>query len=181
MNLEHALKIPGFTNVNELRWLAEQASTRRHIVEIGSWKGRGTRAMADNIMVGASVCAVDTWNGTAEDWHMEELAGKHPDWLYNEFIANVSGSTGVVRPYRTSSLHAADEFRQLGLTFDMIFIDAAHDYQNVKDDVLAWRPLLAPGGLLCGHDFEPGRGGVIQAVKECIPNARRLGIGTIWI
>jgi predicted O-methyltransferase YrrM len=148
---------------------------------------------------------VDTWNGTPEDPHFKELVGKPEDWLFNQFAANIGddllhrlvrvepsnelyeGATTkevyTVRPLREPSLAAA---RYLGggcynIKFDMIFIDAAHDYQAVKDDILAWLPLLAPGGLFCGHDFFPGRGGVIQAVTECFPKARKAGAGTIWV
>jgi predicted O-methyltransferase YrrM len=198
VNIENALKIQGFTNENELRWLAEQASTRKTVVEIGAWKGRSTRAMADNLPEGGVIYAVDTWNGTPEDPHFKELVGKPEDWLFNQFAANIgedllhrekvengvrTAVTYTVRPLREPSLTAA---RYLGggcydIKFDMIFIDAAHDYKAVKDDILAWLPLLAPGGLFCGHDFFPGRGGVIQAVTECFPKARKAGAGTIWV
>jgi hypothetical protein len=182
MNLTAALKIHGFTNEGELRWLAEQASIRSKIVEIGSWKGRSTRAMADN--TNGTIYAVDTWKGTPEDPHFKELIGKPDSYLIDLFGANMDPlwfePPHKVRCVQLPSLEAA---KYIGgrAPFDMIFIDAAHDYENVVADIRAWQPLLAPGGLLCGHDFEPGRGGVIRAVKDCLPNARRLGIGTIWV
>ena len=181
MNLTEALRIPGFTNEHELRWLAERAKAcdGGNIVEIGAWKGRSTRAMADNTT--ATIHAVDTWSGTPEDPHMRELAGKPEDWLIEQFRTNIGAehlATLHVRVCRGSSLDHARS--AIGL-FNMIFIDAAHDYQAVKDDILAWRPLLAPGGLLCGHDYYPGRGGVIPAVRECCPKAKLAGAGTIWV
>ena len=36
---------------------------------------------------------------------------------------------------------------------DLAFIDAAHDYRNVRADVLAYWPKLKPDGVLAGHDF----------------------------
>lgn len=181
MNLENALKIPGFTNQFELEWLAKQASTRNRILEIGSWKGRSTRAIADN--TDGTVWAVDTWNGTPEDPHFKELVGKDPDWLFDEFLTNI-GDTHLreqsVRPLRLSSLDAAATL-SAKFKFDMIFIDADHSYEAVKADVLAWRPLLAEGGLFCGHDYVAGRGGVLRAIDEFVPNVRRAGVGTIWV
>jgi hypothetical protein len=57
--------------------------------------------------------------------------------------------------------------------FDFIYIDAAHDYDSVKDDLEAWWPKLQDGGIFSGHDYFPDtriwRGkacGVYQAVNE---------------
>lgn len=185
MNVTNALNIHGFTNERELVWLAQQASTRKRIVEIGAWKGRSTRAMADNTE--GTVYAVDTWKGTPEDPHFKELIGKPDDYLIDLFGKGIgeehlAGPRHHVRPLQMPSVEAAN-YLGVGcynLKFDMIFIDAAHDYENVKADILAWKPLLAEGGLLCGHDYEPGRGGVIRAVNETVPTAHRIGIGTIW-
>lgn len=176
MNLERALQIQGWTSEPELRWLAEQASTRNQIVEVGSWLGRSTRAMSDNTT--GTICAVDTWNGSGAE-HAEILAGKDGDWLFEKFYDNVLADTANVIPYRRPSPEYASAFKEGGQTFDMIFIDAAHDYESVKADIQAWTPLLAPGGLLCGHDFDAGRPGVVQAVKELVPDYKR-GPGSLW-
>jgi hypothetical protein len=142
--------------------------------------------MADNLPPGGVIYAVDTWRGTKEDGHYKQLQGKPEDWLLNEFQKNIgealfAGPAHIVRALQLPSIEAA---KYLGtecykLSFDMIFIDAAHDYDNVKADILAWRPLLAPGGLLCGHDFDAGRAGVVRAVRELIHNPRRAP-GSIW-
>jgi hypothetical protein len=61
----------------------------------------------------------------------------------------------------------------------MVFIDANHLYEPVKFDITAWRNLVCPGGLLCGHDYRDPEPGVKQAVDELVPN-RKLGPDTIW-
>lgn len=176
MELEIALKIPGWTSEAELRWLAEQASLRKNILEVGSWMGRSAAAMAANTQ--GTVTAVDTWAGTAGDRvHEEQLAGKGKDWLFRQFLKHT-------KPYQ--NIHTIRQSSQNASTtvadrkFDMIFLDGAHDYDSVKTDLQAWIPLLESGGLLCGHDFDGGRPGVVQAVRELVPNLRKVGIGSLW-
>lgn len=177
-NVSNALKIPGWTSEAELLWLATQASTRTRIVEIGCWKGRSTRAMAENTL--GTVYAVDTWKGTEADGHFKELDGKSEHWLIKEFFKNL----WTLQPFnvcaaRMPSIQGADFLKSEG-SFDMIFIDAAHDYASVKADIEFWLPLLAPGGLFCGHDYDRGRPGVVQAVDEAFGKIDR-GPGSIWI
>lgn len=38
-------------------------------------------------------------------------------------------------------------------TFDLVYVDAVHVYQNVIDDVRAAFPLIRRGGWIAGHDY----------------------------
>lgn len=38
--------------------------------------------------------------------------------------------------------------------FDLVYIDAAHDYKSVRRDIDAWWPRVKSGGMLGGHDYE---------------------------
>lgn len=77
-------------------------------------------------------------------------------------------------PYGTivlkfSSLEAA-RFMADGL-LDFVYIDAGHDYDNVKADIEAWTPKVRKGGIVSGDDyyeFPSGKGGVIPAVNEYV-------------
>lgn len=166
MNLEKALKTEGWMSEPELQWLAEQANLYDLIAEVGCWMGRTTRVMADN--TAGSIVAVDTWEGSEEN--QDELRGKPSNYLFQKFTDNLADHiiNGKVVPLRIASLAAAGQFALSKTRFGMVFIDAAHDYQNVKNDILAWRPLVAPGGLLCGHDYDWGYPGVVHAVRELI-------------
>ncbi len=174
MDISKAMSIPGSMSPEELQWLAEQASTRSLIIEIGSDQGRSTRALADNTR--GTVYAVDLW----EDFTVEDESGLYSRTEYTGrrfdlFCQNMAGCDNV-RTVETTSLEAAqllDDVR-----FDMIFIDASHDYESVKADILAWQPLIREGGLLCGHDYTT-KPGVKRAVDELIQNFQ-LVAGCIW-
>jgi predicted O-methyltransferase YrrM len=177
INLEVALKIPGWMSEEELSWLAEQAQTHQRIVEVGCWRGRSTRALADN--TSGKVWAVDTWRGSTE--HYGELIQHGRCWLYNEFMANKAANVTEVCMSSISAARMLCSVEQkTPVPFDMVFLDGAHDYESVKADILAWQPLLSNFGLLCGHDYgNVDYSGVKQAVDELVPNAS-LAVGTIW-
>lgn len=72
--------------------------------------------------------------------------------------------------HRMYSVDAAKKFPNESL--DFIYLDARHDYDGIKEDMLAWWPKLKTGGVFAGHDFVPdgtlkaGLFGVMKAVAE---------------
>lgn len=49
---------------------------------------------------------------------------------------------------------------------DYIYIDAAHDYENVIHDISVWDRKVRRGGIVSGHDYSRNHPGVIRAVDE---------------
>lgn len=157
----------------ELTWLAQQATQHYRIAEVGSYQGRSTTALAENTK--GMVFAVDTWLGSEE--HTPEQIGAEGE-LFRVFSQNVSGLP--VLPVVGESVKVAEHFQKVGFkVFDMIFIDASHDSQSVKADIAAWRQLLQPGGILCGHDFTTWPG-LAQAVTESLGPVQ-LPAHSIWL
>ena len=75
------------------------------------------------------------------------------------------------QPIRDFSLNAAKRFNDYSL--DFVFIDAAHDYKSVKEDIHAWAPKVRIGGIVAGHDYFNGNHhdtqyGVKDAVNEWV-------------
>jgi len=171
-NITRATSITGFMKPFELQWLASQASKASLIAEIGCWQGRSTRALADN--TSGTVFAIDHFQGVPELLYI--LADKPPYWLFKTFTMNLIDRDNVVVVRKTS--HEA-ALLLAPLRFDMIFIDGDHDYPAVLDDIRWWQPLLAPGGLLCGHDYQDAPG-VEQAVTESLPDAQLLEGTSLW-
>jgi beta-1,4-mannosyl-glycoprotein beta-1,4-N-acetylglucosaminyltransferase len=188
VNIERAKATDGWIAEDELQWLGEQAKTHRLICEIGSWHGRSSRALADNLMPDGQLYCCDTWNGTSGEPEFHATAAQregdhaHQWWwcnLHNEIVA------GKVIPLRMHSVNAAEVLASQGVQFDMIFIDADHSYEGVKADILAWTPLLKDGGLLCGHDYyNEGESfawvGVKQCVDEMVPGVQKVATSIWW-
>jgi hypothetical protein len=177
-----ASSLKGWMSNVELYWLAQQAQKHTNIVEIGSYHGRSTRALADNTK--GIVHAIDTWRGSEEHQGLPDNVN-----AYLQFSINMQdlmqGPQHKVRPLVMDSQEAAFHFN--GDKFDMIFIDASHDYKNVKADILAWKPHLADRGIICGHDYgavvanfcDASKFGVTKAVNELLPHVKR-GPGSLW-
>lgn len=161
IDIDRAMQIEGWMSENELRWLAKQAKTHKVIVEIGSHCGRSTRVFADN--TDGIVYAVDRWDDA-------QAACK----FYNNLSDHIA--TGKVRPVRLESEAAA---RVLNITPDLIFIDGDHNEASVRNDIECWQPLLAEGGLLCGHDYHSDWPDVIKVVDELLLARQPEGTG-IW-
>ena len=49
---------------------------------------------------------------------------------------------------------------------DMVYIDAEHTYQAVRDGLIRWWPLISDHGIMAGHDYDETHPGVMQAVNE---------------
>jgi hypothetical protein len=184
VSIDAAVATEGWMDLPDLTFLAEQAKTHIGIVEVGSWMGRSTRALADN--TSGIVHCVDTWRGSGLE-HDPWLKGKPDGWLFEQFKKNTSSCINL-RLFPMTSLEGAARLTELlkvgngvvSADFDLIFIDASHDYENVKADILAWKPLLKSGGLFCGHDYQACFPGVIQAVDEFFPQRRVVEGGSIW-
>lgn len=174
VDIREALMIEGWMDSQELTWLAEQARNKTNIVEIGCWKGRSTRAMAENCEKGM-VLVIDDFTGNGNDKTMTMAANKTPEEMFEIFRGNMMGVTNV-HALREPSMKAIKMLPDM-MTFDMIFIDADHRYEAVRDDIKHWKKKLTPGGLLCGHDYSWE--GVKQAVSELLPEAK-VAVGDIW-
>jgi predicted O-methyltransferase YrrM len=160
VNIERALATHGFMLESELTYIAECAAKSKCIAEVGCYMGRSGRAWSDN--TSGVVFCVDTWRDGGEP----------------NFDQNLADCQNVCK-VQMDSRRAAKFFQLAGVTFDCIFLDADHDYENIHADIMAWKPLLREGGILAGHDYQPPFPGVIQAVKELVPNFSLIG-GSIW-
>lgn len=52
---------------------------------------------------------------------------------------------------KSCSWKAASLFQENSIEF--VFIDADHQYESVRKDIMAWYPKMKKGGIISGHDF----------------------------
>lgn len=136
----------------------------KNVLEVGSWLGASTRHFATLIPDGGKVYAIDHWLGSEEHLQMHVR-----DWLptlYQQFLSNVIHMQLVdkIVPVRMNSLEAAKKLKALNLDIDLVYIDAAHDYESVYKDICAWYPYIAEKGIMTGDDWHHGP--IQQAVER---------------
>ena len=88
-------------------------------------------------------------------------------------LYNLTRNTDNLSLIERSSL---EFFNQNKVKYDLIYIDAAHDYDNVYQDIQLSIPALKPSGILSGHDMIAGKdpqiNGVLTAVNEIFPQVK---------
>jgi predicted O-methyltransferase YrrM len=168
----------------DLTWLATAASTCQAILEIGSWKGRSSVAMA-HTTPGYVVC-VDHFNGSDNEptITLQQAKAAGPDGIFRQFLDNT-------KEYReTFSLHyvrkasedlTIDDIRKYMIDggFDMIFIDANHAYDHVKREIEFAKKVVKIGGIISGHDFNTCED-VRNAVADSFGNSYKRSEDNIW-
>jgi predicted O-methyltransferase YrrM len=145
-NPEYYQRIQGWFDFAEVYDRAvQQAAPEANFVEIGAWRGRSTCYLASRIKMSAkkiNLWVVDTWKGStgtyAEQLMKQALAANDGD-LFPEFLENMrqGGVVDLVQPLQMRSIEAAP--RLVDGSLDFIFVDGAHDYEAVEQD-------LMPGG-----------------------------------
>lgn len=135
------------------------------MVEVGCYRGKSLCSVAEIIKKKRlNVIAIDLFDDVSYTYD-EANVTQSRDGMLNDFIKNIEafGLRMQIAFYKISSVQAA---KKIAPKADLVFIDAAHDYDSVKADIEAWEPLVKPGGILCGHDYADYCPGVVEAVKE---------------
>ena len=165
--MEHFYKKIGedwFTNPNLYQKMVNNTNDTSHFVEVGVWKGRSAAFMAveiNNSKKNIKFDCIDTWEGSVEHQEYDIIVDKK---LYDLFLENIEPVKNIITPIKMSSLDAVNLYDDESL--DFVFIDASHEYEDVKKDIIAWLPKVKVGGVLAGHDYSDMWDGVVKAVDE---------------
>ncbi len=125
------------------------------VIEIGSFRGITTRAMASR--TDRQVVAVDPYVG--DGGHPKDLRffEEHTDGLSNVQLLREPSDIG---------------FSKWGSKpISLVFIDAIHEYVHAWYDFAAWGSLVVPGGFVAFHDVDqfPGVNRVCQRILRDLP------------
>lgn len=147
-----------------------QAFLKRYIprdaimAEIGCFAGASTEMILEHLSgANSDLYAIDPWDSHyyKGQWDMKKVEQTFDRLLEDDLLIKL----------KTTSLEAARSWSYKGFPqLDAVYIDAEHDYENCRADILAWRENLKEGGVLSGHDYCEAWPGVQQAVNElCTP------------
>lgn len=143
---EHALRAA--SGPESIRNLLKVAAGRRNVVEIGTAAGWGAIALA----LADADRRVTTFDPTS--------------WPTRERYVRLVPAAARRRIEFVEAL-GSDGAEMFSGTADLVFIDGSHDRDATIAHMLAWRPLLAPGGVVVFHDYgNEGWPGVAEAVEE---------------
>lgn len=168
--MEHFYQnIQGWFNYETFyKTVADQLKIGDIFVEVGSWKGASAAFMAvelENLNKDIKFYCVDTWRGSEE--HNNKSSPFFEPLLIDGsilhvFVENIKPVAHRIVAIQSPSLEAATSFKDDSIK--CVFLDAAHDYENVKADIKAWLPKVKKGGVISGHDFyhPPVRQAVIE-------------------
>ena len=122
------------------------------MLEIGSYEGRATSWLVDNMMDNPSsvLFAVDTFEGSIEH------SDKQKENLIDRFQKNlvVSKWPEKIRTLRGDSKVIMPQMLAQGAKFDFIYVDGSHETYDVIIDGLYAYQLLKPNGLMVFDDVE---------------------------
>ncbi|MGH2453077.1 MAG: class I SAM-dependent methyltransferase [bacterium] len=144
---ERMRAIEGWLRDDEAAFLyaaARSGPGRGAIVEVGSWKGRSTVALAAGAKAAGreQVHAVDPHRGSREHGPAQTFPA------FTQTLRQAGVDDWVVPLVMPSEAAAAQWTQPLRL----LWIDGAHEYEHVWRDVDLWSPHLIEGGIIALHD-----------------------------
>lgn len=157
------------TGDGELCYWAEEASKADYIVEIGTLFGRSAKMML-------------LANQNAKVWCVDIF---EQDGTYETAKYFLRSEIHDLRcfVFRGQSPEGANwvkaDLTMLGHQLDLVLVDDGHEEHDVIRDITSFLPLLKSGGLMIGHDLDPGTG-VEKAVMRLFGNDYKEPVPRVW-
>jgi predicted O-methyltransferase YrrM len=120
----------------------------RSIFEIGTYRGLTTASLALNAPEGCEIRTLDL----------------HPLELEDP-VARIFQDRGVERLVGDSKTF---DFSSLKRAVDFVFVDGSHSAPEVEIDTRNALEIVAPGGVVAWHDFNPEHPEVVRVLREIV-------------
>lgn len=142
------------------------------MLEIGSYKGESTSMFASSGIFKEIHC-IEPFSGDEE-----------ANLIFNEDWKTVISEFDInIRHFNNITLHTDYSYNIFhkfpDKYFDFIYIDANHDYESIKQDILMYLPKTKH--LIGGHDYQLNWPGVTAAVNEIFDTPHRTYADGSWI
>jgi hypothetical protein len=118
-------------------------------VEIGVWRASGTMALLDK-MPNLKLYSIDPWlHQKGRGYEMEgEQDGQDLSFRVAFKRLKKYGARSVL--LRMGSDDAISKINEL---LDFVWIDGDHNEDQVRRDIINWRPKIKKRAIFCGHDW----------------------------
>lgn len=114
--------------------------------EIGVERGIYSKKLCEQVP-GLKLYCIDAWQTYTN--YRDHVSQERLDAFYLETKERLKPfNCHLIKEF---SVKAARRFADE--TLDFVFIDAAHDYESVKEDIEAWAPKVHRDGIVAGHDY----------------------------
>jgi len=153
--------------------LIKEIPNKGRMIEIGTFTGESTVIFGDHFK---EVIGIDPM---LHDYDEEDPTS---NFNFNEvlkmFILRTENYNNISLVQKTSD-DAVNDFKDE--SFDFIYIDGIHQYENVLRDIKNYLPKVKKGGVIGGHDFGPSWPGIEKAVTEVFGKPDKVFKDTSWI
>jgi hypothetical protein len=157
---------------NELREIIGDAPT---IVELGSYMGESSLIFAEEFPNGKIYC-IDSWEGGFDE--SDTCSQSNFIDVEHQFDLRMSSVNNITKIKGLST--------SVGFECDLVYIDACHKYECVKNDIIHWLPFVKK--IISGHDYNteefiklhPHIAGVKKAVNELLNNPTNTYLDGSW-
>jgi predicted O-methyltransferase YrrM len=168
MDIEQIKKLSGQITpkeVQRLHDLAKSLPENALIVEIGSYTGKSSVAIASGMPKTATLMCIDPWlqlhRETEQGYETMETVKTHSDRTseYHPRVIQVIGFPLQVAKFFDKGI-------------DMLSIDSVKKYEQIKEIWDAWLPKVKKGGIVASHDYLPDPNhdqyyeGVVRVIQE---------------
>lgn len=159
----------------ELMRLASKVPSGDCIVEVGSYRGRSTTALALGSKA-APVYAIEP-HESFEGIYGGEFGPADRRAFFENLLR-----AGVVERVRLVNLSSEVASQGWDRTIGLLWIDGDHSLEGARRDYDAWRPFLQPGSTVAFHDARDPKGGPAQLIETLVKNgelSRHSAVGDI--